>query len=83
MRHVTTAYLDTMQDLCDTNAKGPTAHKEHGASRMDRDERNILQYSSKIVQSRLASSSDNTCKNLERRASGILRKVNTVQPSKI
>ncbi|KAI4804373.1 hypothetical protein KUCAC02_026003 [Chaenocephalus aceratus] len=30
-----------MKDLCDTDAKGPTAHREHGASRMDRDEGDI------------------------------------------
>ncbi|KAI4799577.1 hypothetical protein KUCAC02_016826 [Chaenocephalus aceratus] len=40
-RHVTTAYVDAMKDLCDTDAKGPKAHNEHGASRMDRDEGDI------------------------------------------
>ncbi|KAJ4939568.1 hypothetical protein JOQ06_029013 [Pogonophryne albipinna] len=40
-RHVTTAYVDAMKELCDTDAKGPKAHKEHGASRMDRDEGDI------------------------------------------
>ncbi|KAI4798520.1 hypothetical protein KUCAC02_021998 [Chaenocephalus aceratus] len=35
------AYVDAMKDLCDTDAKGPKAHKEHGASRMDRDEGDI------------------------------------------
>ncbi|KAI4829100.1 hypothetical protein KUCAC02_023162 [Chaenocephalus aceratus] len=41
IRHVTTAYVDAMKDLCDTDAKGPKAHREHGASRMDRDEGDI------------------------------------------
>jgi len=40
-RHVTTTYVDAMKELCDTDAKSPRAHKEHGASRMDRDERDI------------------------------------------
>lgn len=40
-RHVTTAYVEAMKELCDTDAKSPKAHQEHGASRMDRDERDI------------------------------------------
>ncbi len=40
-RHVTTAYVDAMKELCDTDDQSPKAHKEHGASRMDRDERHI------------------------------------------
>ncbi len=40
-RHVTTVYVDAMKELCDTDDQSPKAHKEHGASRMDRDERHI------------------------------------------
>ncbi len=40
-RHVMTAYVDAMKELCDTDDQSPKAHKEHGASRMDRDERHI------------------------------------------
>lgn len=40
-RHVTTAYVDAMKELCDTDDQSSKAHKEHGASRMDRDERDI------------------------------------------
>ena len=40
-RHVTTAYVDAMKELCDTDRKSPKGHQEHGASRMDRDERDI------------------------------------------
>ena len=40
-RHVTTAYVDAMKDLCNADAKSLKAHQEHGTSRMDRDERDI------------------------------------------
>jgi hypothetical protein len=40
-RHVTTAYVDAMKELCDTDAKGQKVHQEHGASRTERDERDI------------------------------------------
>lgn len=38
---MTTAYVDAMKELCNTDAKSVRAHKKYGASRMDRDERDV------------------------------------------
>ncbi|XP_056138321.1 uncharacterized protein tdrd12 [Lampris incognitus] len=44
-RHVTSEYRNAMIELCDgdTHTGTPKSHKEHGAARMDRDEREIAQ----------------------------------------
>ncbi|KAJ4928896.1 hypothetical protein JOQ06_004518 [Pogonophryne albipinna] len=42
IRHVTSSeYCDAMTELCDSAVHAPKSHKEHGAARMDRDEREI------------------------------------------
>ncbi|KAK1904701.1 Beta-glucanase [Dissostichus eleginoides] len=41
-RHVTSEYCDAMTELCDAAAHAPKSHKEHGAARMDRDERETI-----------------------------------------
>lgn len=42
-RHVTSEYCDAMTELCDGAAHPPKSLKKHGAARMDRDERDIVQ----------------------------------------
>ena len=42
-RHVTIEYAEAMNGCCDGVAHAQKSHKEHGAARMDRDEREILQ----------------------------------------
>ena len=69
-RHVTTAYVDGMKELCDTVAKSPRAHKEHGASRMDKDERDIQKIMEAVEQKQNPFDLDSVPEELSNIASG-------------
>ena len=69
-RHVTTAYVDAMKELCDTDDQSSKAHKEHGASRMDRDERDIHKIMEAVEQRQNPFDLDNIPEELINIASG-------------